>query len=388
MEEYIYPWKNTPTHTSNIKVMKQLLLILSLLLTCTAAQAQRYRLLADSTFAYNEDSSRYELNEFVTYRYNDGNEWMTSDGKNFHYDTAYRYRVEFDSLSLLYKQARIYDNGGKLLKEVWYEQYEIGYKRDSAYGVLMITGLLYYNDGAYVPVRVDSFAYDLCGRVIGYYMYTVLSERPRSVPNRLCKANVNGNYDFYLREVKRYQYDGSDTLSVDAYEYWSPDYLKDESHSTYRYKSGGRKKIIQTSSIDGVSTELHVLMDRAGIIKETNSYHTKVDDSSRVLEKCIQVTKCKKVDGTYTCTTLQYEKGKGKKLIGEYVYYYNADGVLVKNVYKEYLFNGRRQDQTMLLYKYTPYGYLNERASIFESMIDNRMDRKYGYKTTYTYEQY
>lgn len=368
--------------------MKQLFLILSILLTCTAAQAQRYRLVADSTFAYDESSKRYELYELITYRYNDGNEWMTNDGKNFHYDTAYCYWVEQDSLSLLYKQARIYDNEGKLLKEVWYEQYEIGYKRDSAYGMLMITGLLYYNDGAYVPVRIDSFVYDVQGMQTGYYMYTVMSERPRSVPNRLCKTNINENYDFYLREVKRYQYDGSDTLSVDAYEYWSTNYLKDESHSTYRYKRGRRKKVVNTTTIDGVSTEVHILMYKSGVIKKTKRYYTKVDDSLRVLEKYMQVAKCKKIGGTYTCTTLQYEKGKGKKLIEERVYYYNADGFLVKNVYKEYLFNGRRQDQRMLLYKYTPYGYINQRTPIYETIIDNRMDRKYGSKHTYTYEQY
>lgn len=69
--------------------MKQLLLILSILLTCTAAQAQRYRLVADSTFDYDNDSSKLEY--VVHYAYS-GDRGSNATNDTVDYDTCIVYR--------------------------------------------------------------------------------------------------------------------------------------------------------------------------------------------------------------------------------------------------------------------------------------------------------
>lgn len=79
--------------------MKQLLLILSLLITCTAAQAQRYRVVADSTFVYKKGYPK--LYEVIHYAYS-GDRGSNATNDTVDYDTCIVYR---------YNRMVFYDSG-------------------------------------------------------------------------------------------------------------------------------------------------------------------------------------------------------------------------------------------------------------------------------------
>lgn len=95
--------------------MKHLLLILSILLTCTAAQAQRYRLVADTLYDYDNDSSK--LYKVMHYAYS-GDRGSNATNDTVDYDTCivYRYdRMVFDDTSYGYRNSHYttYKNSSK-----------------------------------------------------------------------------------------------------------------------------------------------------------------------------------------------------------------------------------------------------------------------------------
>lgn len=98
--------------------MKQLLLILSILLTCTAAQAQRYRVVADSTFDYS--NGKWMLYSVMKYKYTDSN---AVNGRSLlDADTIYSYKPVADSLYLMSVEVCHYSKNRMLLRTERYEQ--------------------------------------------------------------------------------------------------------------------------------------------------------------------------------------------------------------------------------------------------------------------------
>lgn len=372
--------------------MKQLLLILSILLTCTAAQAQRYRLVADSSFKYNSEQEGYELDEVNEYKYNEGSEWTTPDGKYFYFDTMYHYRVYNGDKGLMYKHARVYHNNKQVQKEIWYEQFPLRRNRKPIpvdYDSLMLySAYEYYENGAYVPVRVDSFVYDELGRIIEKYVLTTTTELPLMVPNRYCESYPDGEYKLYLWEHTIYKYHQGNCVAKIIMAYTPKGDVHHQTNVRHVYHKDVRKS---TDSVEKDRWSTHRVLKQ---YRKSKVVGVELQEYEKD-EECTHRSKfwIKGVVKNGIVKTSYWTKDKGDVKL---LYYTiedadDSDGFRVKSVFKKYYADGSVQHHQALWYSYTEFGFFKEKqiAYMYNQHYSSNEEKSTTYsKTTYTYEEY
>lgn len=210
--------------------MKQLLFILSILLTCTAAQAQRYRLVADSFCSYTNNGV-LDVDSVLQYKYGVGN---TAN----EYDTFFRYEYEYGEPMLTEKRIKIKDEHG-LVDSVYRYRAVLGYELDlesitvhnrDGNGLLRSTdvyGLVYCQadpylkrDPEYIPPR-DTVV-DGKTTIIIYPEYIGRVKQPKQFAKYLLTQKDSFEYkDGKLWMERRYRLfaDGQASGNIEHYNY-------------------------------------------------------------------------------------------------------------------------------------------------------------------------
>lgn len=210
--------------------MKHLLLILSILLTCTAAQAQRYRLVADSFYSYN-NGGVFDVDSVLEYKYR-------ADNATNEYDTFFRYEYEYGEPLLKEKQIKIKDKHGLVDSMYRYRavlRYELDlesitvHNRDGN-GLLRSTdvyGLVYCQadpylkrDPRYIPPR--DMVIDGEKMTIVYPEYSGQVKQPKQFAKYLLTQKDSFEYkDGKLWKERRYRLfaDGQASGNIEKYDY-------------------------------------------------------------------------------------------------------------------------------------------------------------------------
>lgn len=367
--------------------MKLLLSIVLLLLLSSIGYAQRYRLVADSTFVQYVDEDKYELSRVTKYVYHSGDKWMSDDGRNFHFDTAFFYEINEGQELLSYKEVHTYYDNGKLQKRLWCDKLPISYRDDTNVAVAYD----YYMNGAYVPVRIDSFAYNYDGTLAEEFTIVTTNNMHSHAPFECGVIYPISEYKFRLYEHITYQYSNySLTSSVDNI-YIPLDALDRSTKTTYEYYKDNKirsiLKVVTNSNsrplektyIEYKKNGSNSLWYRKQFYDVNNEYQIK---------KYKQSTRVKVKDGIVYTECWQYESGEPKLLISSYEDHYSNDNRKEKHVnyFRVDAFSSQLSSD-VTLYSYTPYGYIEltlQESDVYLHYNDNIKRTK----TTYTYEQY
>ncbi len=142
--------------------MKQLLLILSILLTCTAAQAQRYRLVADSTFEYAAGTLQSVPTIVKKYSYRKENmlEWGDPDKDEVPFDTLYSCSpIDTNGgLVITSLEVRKYNSKGNPIANVkymadWLFSLDVEHQKDVSFRLKDSDTLIYNDKGLLIERR-------------------------------------------------------------------------------------------------------------------------------------------------------------------------------------------------------------------------------------------
>lgn len=363
--------------------MKFILAILLISLSLNS-HAQRYRLVADSSYLYEQDEGRYVVRSTNVYVYVVGsNRGSTLMGDTVYYDTSYGYQrttsnrtlhrsdgyrvkryddsdrvVKYesyyskgDSTSLLYYEDMAYDAAGNLTVNTRYKRQEVMIKvpEYSKHGRPTEPHVALW---MLLPTSKDSFAYNEHNDMTDEYSYNA---------SNCIGMTINGDeYPPYIdscrlvyRRHKRYEYKRGKCRLLHY------DYVQDEAggdfnadYFRYRYnkqgqlvratgyKINGKKKPLMTVDdrivYNGKDYELTQLLHdgRAPVPKLEKQYGVKHDSKGRIVQET-QITH--DYWGEETKEEYQYSYTNGNKTSKVYMEY--KDGVLVNKVVTSYTYN-------------------------------------------------
>ncbi len=360
--------------------MKYILSILALLLA-TSSHAQRYRLVADTSYDYDYHEKAFERTWMNTYAYNPDNAWCGTDPDELHYDTMYQYSGYNKELELRRYHVRLYRPDGQLAQELWYEPFVLSGDGDSQ---------VYYHDGAFVLIRKDSFCYQKDGRISASYSYNTTSEQTsQSTGMPGCLIIYPYEYKIVLRSTTRYTYKGDERVvkivKVNPTSGWGAGY----SHFIRDYDARGRLVNEALLNMHGdVTKEIHTTYSRNSSVSVTDRKSSEIKLAEQVMfEPGITQTTCRTAGNVYACNTWHYKEGKPDKHIYDTRDTYTADNLIKEKVYKVY-FSEVSGNKNVEEYRYNSMGYIKElhkKKVHFHKGHELEDDHT---KTTYTYEAY
>lgn len=386
--------------------MKQLLLILSILLTCTAAQAQRYRVVAETSYSYSGGDTNGHVSKLVKYAYKKG----SPRGCNYscdtvNYDTMTVYSGDYGVLKFDSKKIRVYnDNGfvdtvysfksrGDSIVDDNFEvyRYHKNGKLQSIYKYGEISIAPDYkpfgDDNRLLPdwksygvrvARIDSFEYadDKLKRQLKFCLLrgcAFSAKFYQSVPDTLSveEETVHTNYGAL------YEYSGRKTfLKNDPYTKTHKWYDKDDnlrSLSTYAIEDGALKLKDTATLTYNKDNRVEGFVTSYGFETRYTKIKWREDSSGRtVYETRSSYLEYEPIDDA-KLTVIWYDYNELGKSTGVYQY--------------EYYTTRHRKPAYGILSEtsYTPFGYIKEYTFTIDP-IDKASS--ITTRTTYTYEQY
>ncbi len=350
--------------------------MLSLLLTCTAAQAQRYRLVADTSYSLDGDAWEDDLWNINSYVYKKGN----TTNK---YDSLYLYTGVNGSRTLGYINVRKYDRKGRLAKEQWFEKFVLKIDFDAKKN----GDVVYYKDGALVVIRSDSFVYNSNGSLAAKYIYKTTSDLTSQSDNSSDLIAFPGEYKLYLQKGIQYSYSDGKLINERVQVYNDNGEVVDAQYTTNVYDSKGGKveEILVDKDNELIRKTYTSYMDKGTV------YTTERPDNElygRIVYKAgMHKTTCATEGRTYKCSCAFWKDGKPERILTSHEDTYNADSLITMTVDTNWYDNTTGEAITKE-YTYDSAGNLIAVQHTRSFINNDQVIKELTDKTTYTYEQY